>query len=159
MLDHAGGAQLGFIMQSSFENLDAIKGWNKLNHCCWYAKKLTEWAQYQYRFVVPTWLVEKLLASQDLPAASPLQKALASMVSAVFNSPTPLINLSSSDLVSNLLTLLLRRNTTSPDDSLIPIVIECIASLGCHIYYSDQIQDLSVCGHLHVDKRNILTLQ
>ncbi|KAG2013507.1 EFR3 [Coprinopsis cinerea AmutBmut pab1-1] len=144
LLEHAGGVQLGHIMQSSFDNLDAIDGWKALDHCCWYAKKLVEWAQYQYRFVVPTWLVDKLLENQDAHGPDPLQLALASMVATIFTSPTPLISLSSSDLISNLLTLLLRRNSISSTDPLIPPVIKCIASLGCHIYYADQIQDLAV---------------
>ncbi|EAU84904.2 EFR3 [Coprinopsis cinerea okayama7 len=83
LLEHAGGVQLGHIMQSSFDNLDAIDGWKALDHCCWYAKKLVEWAQYQYRFVVPTWLVDKLLENQDAHGPDPLQLALASMVEVI----------------------------------------------------------------------------
>ncbi|TFK29366.1 hypothetical protein FA15DRAFT_664310 [Coprinopsis marcescibilis] len=143
LLNHAGGAQLGNIMQSTFENLSKINGWEDIDHCRWYIRKAVEWAQYQYRFVAPTWLVEKLLEQQDAPTVSPRQIALASMVASVFTSSTPLINLSSADLMSNLLTLLLRRTSIYSSDPLIPHVIKCIGSLGCHVYYSDQIQDLA----------------
>ncbi|RXW24630.1 hypothetical protein EST38_g1234 [Candolleomyces aberdarensis] len=143
LLSHAGGPQLGNIMQSSFDNLDGMDGWVNDKHCCWLARQAAEWAQYQYRYVVPTWLVEKLTETQDASAVTPLQTTLASMVAIVFQSPIPMINLSSSDVISNLLALLLRRASISPNDPLLPSIVVCISSLGCHIYYSDQIQDLT----------------
>lgn len=144
LLNHANGAQLGYIMQSTFDNLDELQGWSRVKHCCWFAQKTAEWAQYQYRYVVPTWLVERLLSQQDATANShPLSTALTAMITSVFSSPTPLINLSSSDILSNLLTLLLRNISTNPDDPSLPALVECTSSLGCHVYYSDQIQDLA----------------
>jgi hypothetical protein len=132
-------------MQSTFDNLDDLQGWSRVKHCCWFAQKTAEWAQYQYRYVVPTWLVERLLSQQEATANSfPLSTALTAMITSVFSSPTPLINLSSSDILSNLLTLLLRNISTNPDDLSLPALVECISSLGCHVYYSDQIQDLAV---------------
>jgi len=132
-------------MQSTFDNLDDLQGWSRIKHCCWFAQKTAEWAQYQYRYVVPTWLVEHLLSQQEATVNSlPLSSALTAMVTSVFSSPTPLINLSSSDILSNLLTLLLRNISTNPDDLSLPALVECISSLGCHVYYSDQIQDLAV---------------
>ncbi|KAF8974453.1 hypothetical protein BDZ97DRAFT_1647220 [Flammula alnicola] len=143
LLSHANGAQLGYIMQSAFDNLDTLQGWRRFDHCCWYAQKTAEWAQYQYRYVVPTWLVERLLAHQDITESTTVQETLTAMVTSVFSSPTPFINLSSSDILSNLLTLLLRRISSNPEDSALPSLVECISSLGCHVYYSDQIQDLA----------------
>ncbi|KAF8812578.1 hypothetical protein BYT27DRAFT_7183025 [Phlegmacium glaucopus] len=143
LLSHANGAQLGYIMQSSFDSLDQVNGWSSLHHCCWFAQKTAEWAQYQYRYVIPTWLVDRLLVHQDTPDITSLHIALTAMVTAVFSSPTPLINLSSSDIMSNLLTLLLRRISIHPQDAALPALVECISSLGCHVYYSDQIQDLA----------------
>ncbi|PPQ80962.1 hypothetical protein CVT26_003523 [Gymnopilus dilepis] len=140
---HANGAQLGYIMKSSFNNLNTLGYWANLEHCCWYAEKIAEWAQYQYRYVIPTWLVDSLLAHQGPPTSFTLLKTLTVMVTTVFRSSTPLINLSSSDIISNLLTLLLRYITYSPDDSTLAALVECISSLGCHVYYSDQIQDLA----------------
>ena len=150
LLSHANGAQLGYIMQSSFDNLDQVNGWASLRHCCWFAQKTAEWAQYQYRYVIPTWLVDRLLAHQDTPNITPLHIALTAMVTAVFSSPTPFINLSSSDIMSNLLTLLLRRISIHPQDAALPALVECISSLGCHVYYSDQIQDLAVSHSINV---------
>lgn len=144
LLSHTNGVQLGSVMQSSFDNLDSMKGWEKSEHCCWYARKAAEWAQYQYRYVVPTWLVERLLNQQDTQEVAPLLRSMIAMSTSVFSSQTPLINLSSSDVLANLLSLLLRRIAISPNDASLPALVECISSLGRHVYYSDQIQDLSV---------------
>lgn len=148
LLEHANGSHLGYIMRSSFDNLDELKSWSQVNHCCWVAQRFAEWSQYQYRYAVPTWLVERLLEHQDAATVTPMHTALAAMVTTVFNSPTPLVNLSTSDIISNLITLLARRTTIHAEDALSPAIIECIASLGRHVYYSDQIQDLAV-SHRH----------
>jgi hypothetical protein len=129
-------------MRASLDTLDtSSKTWAQVEHCCWVAKKTAEWAQYQYRYAIPTWLVERLVENQEI---TPMHKTLTAMVTAVFNSSTPLVNLSTSDIVSNLINLLLRRTSVNPDDDLLPALVECIASLGRHVYYSDQIQDLAV---------------
>jgi len=134
---------MGFLMQATFEALGDLNAWEKLDQCRWLAQKACEWAQYQYRYAVPTRLVEQLLLIQDSPECTPQHKALAAMIPAVFTSPVPLVNLSTSDIISNLITLVLRRVSFDPDDHLLPSLVECISSLGAHIYYSDQIQDLA----------------
>lgn len=131
-------------MQSTCDNLDELKGWAKIDHCCWLAQRIADWAQYQYRYVVPTWLVERLLEHQNSTEVTPMHQALTAMITTVLNSPTRMVNLSSSDILSNLTTVLIRRSSIDPEDSLIPLLERCIASLGTHVYYSDQIQDLAV---------------
>ncbi|KDQ64639.1 hypothetical protein JAAARDRAFT_28278 [Jaapia argillacea MUCL 33604] len=143
LLGHSNGAQVGYVMQAAFDSLEEIQGWNKLDHCRWFAQKVADWTQYQYRYAVPTRLVERLLEAQDVPSTTPLHIALAAMVTMVFTSPTPLVNLSTSDIISNLITLTLRRVAIDPDDSTLPALVQCIASLGTHVYYADQIQDLA----------------
>ncbi|KAJ7180256.1 hypothetical protein C8R43DRAFT_972407 [Mycena crocata] len=146
LLEHANGSQLGHIMRATLDALgedSKFKSWTQVEHCCWAAKKCAEWAQYQYRYAIPTWLVERLVENQEVTTATPMHTALAAMVTSVFNSSTPLVNLSTSDIVSNLITLLIRRASIHPDDGLLPALVECIASLGHHVYYSDQIQDLA----------------
>jgi hypothetical protein len=143
LFSHANGSQLGQLMQSTFDVLDALRAWSKVDYCCWFAKKLAEWAQYQYRYVVPTWLVERLSNDQDEPASNPRLKASLSMITAVLDAPISLVDLSPSDLLSNLVALMLRRIAKDPQDELVPAIVSCISSLGCHVYYSDQIQDLA----------------
>ncbi|KAF8639813.1 hypothetical protein AX17_001071 [Amanita inopinata Kibby_2008] len=156
LLSHANGSQLGQIIQSTFDNLDALSGWSKIDCCCWFTRKMAEWSQYQYRYVVPTWLVERLLENQEAPATTPLLKALLLMVTAVLDSSIPLVDLSSSDILSNLVSLMVRRVAKDPQDGLLPAVVQCIASLGRHVHYSDQIQDLA--GEI-INRLTIVELQ
>ncbi|KZP02598.1 hypothetical protein FIBSPDRAFT_1055768 [Athelia psychrophila] len=143
LLQHANGWQLGQIIRALADNLDELKGWERLDQCRWLAGKICEWTQYQYRYAVPTRLVEHLLESQDATSTTALQSSLAAMATTIFTSPTPLINLSTSDIISNLIQLVMHRIAVNSEDSLLPDLVECIASLGMHIYYSDQIQDLA----------------
>ncbi|KAJ7639002.1 hypothetical protein FB45DRAFT_787574 [Roridomyces roridus] len=145
LLEHANSGQLGHIMRASLDTLEDPKksGWTQIEHCCWLSGRAVEWSQYQYRYAIPTWLVERLAENQESATVTPMHTALVAMVKAVFDSSTPLVNLSTSDIVSNLTTLVIRRASINPDDSLLPPLVECIASLGRHVYYSDQIQDLA----------------
>ncbi|GLB33952.1 putative cellular morphogenesis-related protein [Lyophyllum shimeji] len=143
LVSHANSAQLGIIMHSSFDSLEEIQAWDNLYHCCWLAERMAEWSQYQYRYAVPTWLVERLCRSHETAPSAKYHIALADMATSIFNSPTPLINLSTSDIAHNLITVLLRRTESEADDPLLPALIACISSLGRHVYYSDQILDLA----------------
>ncbi|KAF8076541.1 hypothetical protein FPV67DRAFT_1558991 [Lyophyllum atratum] len=113
------------------------------HRCSWLAQKMAEWSQYQYRYAVATWLVERLCQSEETSPPATYHVTLAEMATTIFNSPTPLVNLSTSDIASSLITLLLRRTESDPDDILLSALIACISSLGRHVYYSDQIQDLA----------------
>ncbi|KAL4267891.1 EFR3 family protein [Pleurotus pulmonarius] len=142
LLSHANGLQMAYIMRSSLDSLDGLKAWDEVDHCRWFVTKAVEWAQYQYRYAVASCIVERLIEMQDGVAVSSYS-TLATMLTTVFNSPFPLINLSTSDINSNLVTLLLRRINVTPNDSLLPDLVRCIASLGSHIYYTDQVHDLA----------------
>ncbi|KAL0577069.1 plasma membrane localization protein [Marasmius crinis-equi] len=143
LLENANANQLGRVMRSSFDSMDDLGAWAHPDHCCWYALKTAEWSQYQYRYAVPTWLIERLVETEDTPQSSEMQKVLLLMATSVFNSPIPSINLSTSDMLSNLMSLVQRKVTSDPDDKLLSPLVECISSLGSHVYYSDQIQDLA----------------
>ena len=142
MMTQSNGAQIGLIMQATFSSLDKTNNWGKTDHCRWLAQAGAEWAQYQHRYAVPTRLIERLLETPD-SASYPTHTALTSMVVTVFSSPTPLVNISTSDVVSNLINLVLRRTAVNPDDPLLPALVQSISSLGTHVYYADQIQDLA----------------
>ncbi|KAH7887618.1 hypothetical protein F5I97DRAFT_1951639 [Phlebopus sp. FC_14] len=143
LLRHSHAAQVGLLLHAASDNLDELHLWSRVDQCRWFAQKACEWTQYQYRYAVPSRLVEHLLGVQDTPVCTAKQKALTSMLTTVFTSPIPLVNLSTSDIVSNLITLVLRRVSVNADDDLLPLLVEAIASLGTHVYYSDQIQDLA----------------
>ncbi|KAL6309605.1 hypothetical protein BKA93DRAFT_274079 [Sparassis latifolia] len=143
LLAHSNGSQVSTIMTAALEFLDDSGGWGKVNNCQWFAEKGAEWTQYQYRYAVPTRLVECLIESQDAPQATSRHSTLLAMITAVFISPVPLVNLSTSDIISSLITLIFRRISIEPQDGLLSPLVECIASLGTHVYYADQIQDLA----------------
>ncbi|KAL0067573.1 plasma membrane localization protein [Marasmius tenuissimus] len=144
LLENVNGSQLERVMRSSFDSMDELRAWAHPDHCSWYTLKTAEWSQYQYRYAIPTWLVERLVETQDTSQSdTEMQRVLTLMVTKVLNSPVPLINLSTSDILSNLMSLVVRKLTADPEDSLLPPLVECISSLGSHVYYSDQIQDLA----------------
>ncbi|KAI0320684.1 hypothetical protein OF83DRAFT_1238625 [Amylostereum chailletii] len=143
LFEHSTGSNVSTIMQAALDSINQRNGWQDVEHCRWLASKATEWTQYQYRYAVPMCLVEKLVEDQDISTTTSMHTSLAAMITAIFTSPTPLINLSTSDVVSNLVTLVLRRTAVNVVDPLLPSLTECIASLGTHVYYSDQIQDLT----------------
>jgi len=72
LLRNENSLQLGFIMQSMFDILDKLSGWIEKDHCCWLAQRIVDWAQYQYRYVVLTWLVEQLLEIQNSKSVTPV---------------------------------------------------------------------------------------
>lgn len=142
LFGHSIGMQAAIIMSSTIDYMDDSGRWNRVEHCKWIVAKAAEWTQYQYRYAVPTKLVECLVESQDAEPTT-RHSTLAAMVTAVFTSPTPLVNLSTSDIISSLTSLIFRRIAVSPTDGLLPALVECIASLGTHVYYADQIRDLA----------------
>ncbi|KAF9226605.1 hypothetical protein BS17DRAFT_800622 [Gyrodon lividus] len=143
LLQHSNAAHIGLLLQTVFESMDEQRFWGRTDQCRWFARKACEWTQYQYRYVVPSRLVERLLETQDASVSTDQQRTLTTMLTTIFTSPVPLVNLSTSDIVSNLITLVLRRVSINPDDDMLPLLVDSIGSLGTHVYYSDQIQDLA----------------
>ncbi|CCL99429.1 uncharacterized protein FIBRA_01447 [Fibroporia radiculosa] len=143
LLGHSTAPQVGVIMSAAFEFFDDSGGWNRVEQCRWFAAKACQWTQYQYRYAVPTRLVECLVTGQDASQATSQLTTLALMLTTIFTSPIPLINLSTSDLISSLISVVFHRINVHVDDPLLGTLVECIASLGTHVYYADQIQDLA----------------
>ena len=142
LFDHSSGGQIVSIMQATMASLDEIKGWEKKSHCCWLAVKATEWTQYQFRDTVSTRLIDRLLREQDVPTTTALHLTLVAMITDIFNSPIPLV-MPTSDVISNLISLVLHRAVIDPSDSLLLALTECIGALSTHVYYADQIHDLA----------------
>ncbi|KAG6333667.1 hypothetical protein ID866_5425 [Astraeus odoratus] len=143
LFKHSNAGQVSSLMHAAFENLDNMQLWAKTDRCQWFAQRACEWTQYQYRYAIPSRLAEHLLSTPDAGVFIDQQKALICMLTAIFTSPTALVNLSTSDIVSNLITLVFRRVVINPTDNLLPLLVECITSLGTRVYYSDQISDLA----------------
>lgn len=140
LVDQCHTSQTSHVLDAVFAFLDR-KGWNDVEWCCWLAERLTGFTMLQYRFVVPTRLAEALV---DLPDAQPTHKhmTLLSMLTTILNSNISLVGLGVSDLLNNLTTLITRRIRLHQEDALLPPLVQCVASLGTHIYYADQINDI-----------------
>ncbi|OCB87558.1 hypothetical protein A7U60_g5464 [Sanghuangporus baumii] len=143
LLSQSNGGQVSVVMQAALDSLGLHDGWKHINHCCWFTRKAIEWTQYQYRFAVPARLIDRLMEAQEDSRPSDLHKTLAAMIKAAFTAPVPLVNLSTSDVCSNLTALILRRIAINPNDDLLPDLVGCVGALGMHIYYADQIHDLA----------------
>ena len=116
-------------------------GWTDVERSCWLAERLAALMSLQYRFVIPTRLVELLIAERDGPSTHKSTTLLA-MVITILNSSTSLVGLGVTEFTNNLITLIVRRIQVDPQDGLLPPLVEAIASLGTHIYYADQINDI-----------------
>lgn len=143
LFGHSNGGQAAISIQAAIDCFNDANTWDKTDHCSWFVVHAAEWTQYQYRYAIPTRLVECLMQDQDTSKNISRPKALAAMVTAVFNSPIPLVNLSTSDIISSLITVALRRISKDPDDALLPALVRGVSSLGTHVYYAEQIQDLA----------------
>ena len=152
LLGRSDGPQVGSFIQALFENLDATKKWGDTELCCWIGLNMTDWTQYQHRYAVPVQLVERLVNVEEVNAKTSEQgssfgnvvaSTLVAMITAVFSARTPIANLSTSDVLTSLLGVLLRRVSCNPQDPLLASLVACISALGTHLYYADQIHDLA----------------
>ncbi|QRW15916.1 cellular morphogenesis-like protein [Rhizoctonia solani] len=136
-------AQLGHVMQAIFHHVDNAQLWPNVEWCCWLVDRVTDWAQFPYRFVIPTRLIELLVSVRDEAVPTAQHTTLVATITTVLSSPKHIINLSTGEVAANLIQVVLRRAAIDPMDGLLPALVTCTAALGTHIYYSDQIQDLS----------------
>ncbi|EUC67410.1 cellular morphogenesis-like protein [Rhizoctonia solani AG-3 Rhs1AP] len=135
--------QLGYVMQAIFHHIEAAQLWPNVEWSCWLVDHITDWAQFPYRFAIPTRLIELLVSVRDEPVPTAQHTTLVAMITTILSSPKHIINLSTGEVAANLIQVILRRAAIDPMDGLLPALVTCTASLGTHIYYSDQIQDLA----------------
>jgi hypothetical protein len=116
--------------------------WVDAGWCCWLATVLLQWTQLQYRFALISALAARLLDQGDTQATDAHHATLLAMITAAFNSQISLLGLDTSDILAQLLGLIQRRSAFGPDDPLLPPLVACVASLGTHNYYPQQVADL-----------------
>lgn len=140
LVDQCHTNQVSQVLDAVFAYLDK-HGWSDVEWCCWLAERITNSTMLQYRFVVPTRIAEAL---SELPDSQPTHKhmTLMSMLITILNSNISLVGLGVSDLLNNLTTLVARRVRLHREDAMLPPLVHCISSLGTHIYYADQINDI-----------------
>lgn len=134
-------SQVSAIVDSILTYLDKTNGWQDVERCSWLAERLTEGAMLQYRFVVPTRLIELLAAMKDIEPG-PKQKTILAMTMTILNSDISLVGLGVIYILDSLLGLTIRRIRCDPQDALLPPLVQCVASLATHVYYVDQVNEM-----------------
>ena len=133
-------AQLSSLVDGLFEHLDKA-GWQDEEMCCWIVERLTDGAMLQYRYVIPTRLVELIVAMGDI-APGPKQTTILAMIMSVINSDISLVGLGVIYILDSLVGLTIRRVRCHAQDALLPQLVECISSLATHIYYPEQVNEI-----------------
>ncbi|KAE8194866.1 hypothetical protein CF328_g4617 [Tilletia controversa] len=123
--------------------------WDKTEWAAWLSASLSNWSALQYRFVVLTHLVEHLVENCD-GEPSTQHRTLIAMITAILTSSDSLIGLNTAETVNNLLGLIVRRVHHNTKDTLLAPLVDSVSSLGAHVYYADQIQDIAeeICARL-----------
>ncbi|GAC93009.1 cellular morphogenesis-related protein [Pseudozyma hubeiensis SY62] len=156
LLRHADAVQVQSVVQNVIAWLDnkstlsipaptdgrqAVSHWDDAQWCCWLAESLCSWTSLQYRFVVLDTLVDHLAENGEGKATNK-HLSLIEMSRTILTGQLSLIGLSTSDTLSNLSALAVRRVYKDTRDPLLPPLVECISGLGTHVYYADQINDI-----------------
>ncbi|CDU25745.1 related to EFR3-protein required for Stt4-containing phosphoinositide kinase patch assembly [Sporisorium scitamineum] len=156
LLRHADAVQVQSIVQNVIAWLDnksslsipaptdrrqVVSQWDDIPWCCWLAESLCSWTSLQYRFVVLDTLVDHLVENCEGKATAK-HVSLIEMSRTILTGQLSLIGLSTSDTLSNLSALAVRRVYKDTRDSLLPPLVDCISGLGTHVYYADQINDV-----------------
>ncbi|CEH13818.1 UNCHARACTERIZED [Ceraceosorus bombacis] len=159
LLHNADASHVQIIATAVIAYLDGTTAWSKcsVSWCVWLAEALTSWTAQPYRFLILNALLENLVeteASSPSPptgdSSSRKSETLLVMISGLLRSKLSLIGLSTSDTISNLLGLAVRRTHANPDDALLPALIDCIGAVGTHTYYADQATDSAdeICARI-----------
>lgn len=135
-------SQASHVLDVVLAYLDKRGGWRDVERCCLLAESLAQAMPLQTRFVVPTRLVELLVNMPDTAPPSDKHMSALAMVTTVLTSSVSLVGLAVTDILSSLISVIERRVAVDPMDALLPPLVSCVSSLGTHIYYVDQINDI-----------------
>lgn len=116
--------------------------WEHKDWCCWIVQSVCSWTNLQYRFIIPTTLVDYLVDDSNSPTENK-HHTLIAMIASVLGGKLSIIGLSTSDTANSLLGFAVRRVHNDSKDPVLPPLVKCIAALGTHIYYADQLNDLA----------------
>ncbi|KAN0064609.1 plasma membrane localization protein [Thecaphora frezii] len=135
-------AQSALPIPAPIDGRNVKSHWENHEWCGWLAQSLCSWTALQYRFVVLTALVEHLVDVCDGQATTK-HLSLIEMAKDILTGQLSLIGLSTSDTLSSLAALAVRRVYRDTRDSLLPPLVDCVSGLGTHIYYAEQINDIA----------------
>lgn len=133
--------QLTIVLNSVFAYLDSQK-WGDAERCCWLFETLTTFTSLQFRYSIPTQLVGTLV---DIPHSAPTflskQSTILATLARILDT-LPFVGLSVTETLGKLLSIIVQRVHVDERDALLPSLVQCVASIGAHIYYPDQINDI-----------------
>lgn len=135
-------SQASHVLDVVLAYLDKNGGWRDVERCCLLAESLAQAMLLQNRFVVPTRLVELLVNMPDSVPPSDKHMSTLAMVTTVLTSSVSLVGLAVTDILSSLISVIERRVAVDAQDALLSPLVSCVSSLGTHIYYVDQINDI-----------------
>lgn len=135
-------SQASHVLDVALAYIDRKGRWRDVERCCLLAESLAQAMILQSRFVVPTRLVELLVNMPDSVPPSDKHMSTLAMVTTVLTSSVSLVGLAVTDILSSLISVIERRVALDPNDALLPPLVSCVSSLGTHIYYVDQINDI-----------------
>jgi hypothetical protein len=118
-------------------------GWRDLRSFAnWLFSSASSWSQLQYKFEVLTSLVEVLEDIPDSPPAQDKVNTLVEIIRSILDSPHSLVGLSTSDLLSSLLNVLVRRVRLDPTDGSLDALVGAVGSLGGsrHLYTTQTVR-------------------
>lgn len=141
LIGECQASQANTVLDVCFGFLDKT-GWSDVERCCWLAERLTAAMLLQSRFVVPTRLVELLVNLPDDSPPTQKHSSVLAMITTILSSNVSLVGLAITDILASLLSVIIRRVGVDSRDALLPALVQCVSSLGTHIYYADQINDI-----------------
>ena len=136
------GFQLANVIVPTFNSLDKNKRWRDVPWALYISKFILNHSQIQYRYFIPITLINMLDESWELFPATTKQSGLLHILSHLFKSDLTINGLQVNDVLGKLLNFAINRLIRDVRDALLPLLVNVCASLGHHIYYSDQINDM-----------------
>ncbi|CAK9782783.1 unnamed protein product [Cutaneotrichosporon oleaginosum] len=135
-------SQASHVLDVVLVYFDKHGAWRDVERCCIVAESLAQAMQLQSRFVVPTRLVELLVNMPDDQPPSDKHMSMLAMITTVLTSSVSLVGLAVTDILSSLISIIERRVSLDANDAILHPLVACVSSLGTHIYYVDQINDI-----------------
>lgn len=124
------------------DGYDSGKAWATGEFVEWVGVSSVNATAVHYRAGTVGWWADQV--AQIGVEVPPTAKAttLLRTLGAILRSSTNLVGLGVGNILSRLTSLLIRRESTTPNDPLSPAILSTIAALATHVYYVDQVNDI-----------------
>ncbi len=134
--------QLSQVLLATISYINGKSIWQDTERCCWLGETITTFSMMQYRFVIPTALLEELTGCAVEIEPSVKVLTLLAMLTTIFSArKLSLVGVSTTELLGSVCNIIVKRVEVSLVDPTLPALVDCVSSLGCHTYYADQTND------------------